>query len=1562
VGDDAGYYIEPGFSGAPIWDLGSRAVVGMVTARERDRTIRVAFMLPVEAIQQAYPDVHLLSIAVPFAELTTGIERVASPAGVEQFLLEYLGTPAHPVVFGGRDAVFEELDSWFDSGASFGAIFAPAGRGKSALLARWADYLISSKRADVIFVPVSLRFRTSSRDVVLGILGARLRTLFGVRADLPSSPQGWLLEIERLLREHRDVGTPPLIVIIDGLDEAVAWDPTAEIRLPAQLGQGVKVLVSGRLLANRGEAEWLESLGLAGRARTFALPRLDREAIRAVLGATGAPSFALKENAIVDELVRLTEGDPLLLKLYIDDLSARGSDAGRDLPAEVPGLTGFLDRWWREQRTQWGADSLSSEKRARTMLDLLSCANAPLSAGDVGALTVGYENLAVADVELALASMARLIIGDGTHTPYVFSHSRLSSYFFDLLSQDLDRLRNFESRYIAYGARVVQALREGTLAPDRASPYILEQYSAHLERTNGALAHFAEILDLSWMRARERREGTLEGFAKDAGALLNRTRRVDELAIDSNAIGMQVRAVMAVSSIESVARTLPPSFVRALVTARLWSPEQAFAYARQATSVGLTSCTLGAIADLLPPRLVVDAANLIHHDDNGWYRTQALRGLLPALLSAHQPELAARALTDFDLGNGDTWMDQGEACLLLAATAADEGDSASALLLLDFIRNPWSKAIALGALAPHLAPAEQAKAVDSARRMEYNHGLGLMCLAVVLNEEVGRQLLDEALTALEERDVGVVFSMFAERSWLTPQDLLAALSRAKVSDEVAGRVRWEAALLDAAMNGRAEDALGSISLNHLLFNHEFFRLVERCPEVTRERVLHAALDAVPSSADDLLILAALADGPTSIDLFGRGLKALESEVRSASNRLDKYRRIETLLKYFPGRRETPGRENGLARALAARGLSLKNKRIDLLARLVEKFPVEFGSTVLSLLQEMAGDGSYDAKRGYGEVLAMLGPYLGERELEIALKLGLSFESRSSWLWDVLHDQDSGREAAVSGLAPYLPPRLLRLTLSALRTVPVTSDERYSVCQAIAGTCATGSPEAWQLLSRLEAALKVLTLKCLRGPLDPCLSEMAIAKLGELAPQERPGVVGYILKVIDVKHISETARSALVMFIQQTPRGEERTAALLALAAAEGDRSLLWTDVRAALTADSVGYILRGAIRDVARHLPKEMVLTLLDLFDEIEDLAVRIEVRADLLDHATLTTAERQAQRKHLQSDSRRVKASEFSHKWAVESAIKRLVERGETAQAERLFKAVPRAARKKFGLARVPEVVLSTKSSDASVEQAANGDASGEADGIADNERLWAIASGHHTPPKPEGRNLLERVGKAGRAGETLRFFRERIQGYSDVRVVGAACTTLAPFLTHSDLDLGLELVDLFFHSHGSLFWPGPPIIAILARVAELEGFEAARVHFHGLPEWELVKAYDAMLHVIPDGKLLDILKEVLSFTYDSDDETPLVDGLAVLTPRLCALSRHECVEAWHMIAHGLLNQRRSTAVRAIQAVAPLLVAIGGESTPLRVAEHILDVLPWFASAENVALHFQVETGLTQT
>jgi hypothetical protein len=64
---EAGFAVEPGFSGTPVWDTQMEAVVGMIVAAEKRLNLKTAFAIPVDVLAASWP--LLASLIHPFVFL-----------------------------------------------------------------------------------------------------------------------------------------------------------------------------------------------------------------------------------------------------------------------------------------------------------------------------------------------------------------------------------------------------------------------------------------------------------------------------------------------------------------------------------------------------------------------------------------------------------------------------------------------------------------------------------------------------------------------------------------------------------------------------------------------------------------------------------------------------------------------------------------------------------------------------------------------------------------------------------------------------------------------------------------------------------------------------------------------------------------------------------------------------------------------------------------------------------------------------------------------------------------------------------------------------------------------------------------------------------------------------------------------------------------------------------------------------------------------------------------------------------------------------------------------------
>nr|MBC7245282.1 ATP-binding protein [Chloroflexota bacterium] len=638
--------------------------------------------------------------------LTLGINYLPTDYStrIGNFILQYTGTPESPVPFGGREGDLQKLDDWLAAdGPPYLLLAAPAGRGKSALLVRWLQRL-REREPDLllVFVPVSLRVNTASQVVFFAALSARLAHLYGekVPADLSYAPDVWRSMVSSFLSQPSPHGR--LLVVLDGLDEATDWQAGPDL-FPFQPPRGLHVVVSARYLAgDRGAEGWLRRLEWErpDLACTLDLDPLTREGVADVLLKMGFPLDCLGRRVdIVAELHRLSEGDPLLVRLYVDDLWQRGEEAARLQPEDLqelkPGLEGYFDRWWEDQRKQWGDEAPLREQTVREVLNLLAAALAPLGQDDVLSLSTAMDTWAL---EEALRPLKRLVVGDGRAQGYAFSHPRLGQYFWEKLSPK--ERKALEERFLAWGRTILEALKKGECAPRAVSPYLVRALGNHLARAGATPEEWLQLVDGVWAAAGEALEGDYSLFIHD----VERAWRVCTLADGEKAardelapyLGGEVRCALVEASIHSLAGNLPPELLVELVRGGVWQARQALTYARQIPAEGARAEALAALAPHLEPDLRAQALAEALQAARGIWDEGARAGALAALAPHLEPALLAEALQ------------------------AARG-----------IWDEYSRAEALAALAPHLEPALLAEALQAARGIwdEYSRAEALAALA-----------------------------------------------------------------------------------------------------------------------------------------------------------------------------------------------------------------------------------------------------------------------------------------------------------------------------------------------------------------------------------------------------------------------------------------------------------------------------------------------------------------------------------------------------------------------------------------------------------------------------------------------------------------------------------------------------------------------------------------------------------------------------------------------------------------------------------------------------------------
>jgi len=603
----------------------------------------------------AGPGAQIRNVVQVFIEqITLGVRSLPTDYStrIANFITEYLGTPERPVPFGGREKALQELDAWLDDPAAppYLLLAAPAGRGKSALLIRWLERLRQRDSSwPVVFVPISLRFNTASQAVFFAALAARLAYLYGekVPADLSQAPDIWRGMVSSYLSRPAPRGR--LLVVLDGLDEATDWEAGPDL-FPFQPPPGLRIIVSARYLAGEGGPEgWLRRLGWDRYrlARPLDLDPLTPKGVAEALRSMGFPLEELGHRVdIVTELYRLSEGDPLLVRLYADDLWERGEAVARLRPEDLhslrPGLEGYFDRWWEDQRKQWGKDTPLKEPAVREMLNLLAAALAPLGKEDLLALS----GLNTWTLEEALRPLARLVAGNGKRQGYAFSHPRLGQYFWEKLSGE--ERRALEKRFVDWGLECVERLCRGELTPRDISPYLVRALGGHLARIQARPEQWLSLVHGAWAAAGEALEGAHGLFLHDVMRAWRACAAADREATarDEPApyLGGEVRCALIEASLHSLAENIPPVLLAALVEKGIWTPAQGLAYASQVPDPRQRSQAIRELAPHLRLDLLGQALAATREIENEDWRAEVLAALAPRLPPDQHSQVLAEAL------------------------------------------------------------------------------------------------------------------------------------------------------------------------------------------------------------------------------------------------------------------------------------------------------------------------------------------------------------------------------------------------------------------------------------------------------------------------------------------------------------------------------------------------------------------------------------------------------------------------------------------------------------------------------------------------------------------------------------------------------------------------------------------------------------------------------------------------------------------------------------------------------------------------------------------------------
>ena len=235
----------------------------------------------------------------------------------------------------------------------------------------------------------------------------------------------------------------------------------------------------------------------------------------------GAPLEEVSRTGpLVKRLIHLTEGEPLLLRCYADDLWGKGEEAARlsveDMDRMKPGFDAYFNEWLSWQEDAWETEGVD-RRRVDATLAVLACALGPLTGADLVQLVADVEEgPAVLSMDDLLRPLRRWIMGVGSaESGYVLNHPKIGEYLRERYRAP-GTTRKALNCFVDRGRRTLKSLNDGSLPADRTSAYLLQFHACHLMEAGATADDFMALVTDGSREGRGRHgKAPIEGFAGD---------------------------------------------------------------------------------------------------------------------------------------------------------------------------------------------------------------------------------------------------------------------------------------------------------------------------------------------------------------------------------------------------------------------------------------------------------------------------------------------------------------------------------------------------------------------------------------------------------------------------------------------------------------------------------------------------------------------------------------------------------------------------------------------------------------------------------------------------------------------------------------------------------------------------------------------------------------------------------------------------------------------------------------------------------------------------------------
>jgi hypothetical protein len=468
-------------------------------------------------------------------------------------------------LFGGRQNELGEIDRHLlDHPGGYLFVTGRPGFGKTALLANWIRGRQGSAEATCYHFLTRRYDKLATESFCFLNLCQQLGSAHGLRGALPTDPNE-LRSLYANLLQLPPANGGKLVVVLDGLDEALGWSPGADM-FPAALPAGVFVIFSA---GSTGRELPFSKLGFVrGQLETMEVGRFDAKRVGDLLAAIPELSGLAQDEAFVANLLQVSGGDPFYLHFLVEDLQKPGVDPRASLEKQPRGLQQYFYSRWKDLIDS-GVDAHLDDTLLNDMLGYFAVANGPLRRSELIEMSPTAPLNAIT-VERTLESLARFAPGNEANG-YSLGHHRFKDYVKGRLSPD--QVEVCRKRLVEYCGR----WRE------HSSRYALDHYALHLREEERYDQLFALVRDNEWLAARRASDLVYEGYLGDVALAWRTAEELDAAAIAEGRppeqIAREVWCALTSGSIQTYRQRFDARLVAGLRRARLLTADQALAVA-----------------------------------------------------------------------------------------------------------------------------------------------------------------------------------------------------------------------------------------------------------------------------------------------------------------------------------------------------------------------------------------------------------------------------------------------------------------------------------------------------------------------------------------------------------------------------------------------------------------------------------------------------------------------------------------------------------------------------------------------------------------------------------------------------------------------------------------------------------------------------------------------------------------------------------------------------------------------------------------------------------------------